>query len=89
MSYLFARCLRRCRGPFEFCAFVCVGHETPEYMFRVGVRGEEAAAAPTTTEYCTPCDMFNYDRALYSSPEEAAAASLLYKFFLRYTRYFT
>ena len=39
--------------------------------------------------YSTVQDRYNYDRVLYSSPEEAAAAQTLYKFFLRYTRYFT
>ena len=132
MSYLFAHCLRRCRGPFEFCAFVCVGHPTNEYLFRVGVPDPENEVPPCrgcnvrprgvvlhpcahlcicnqclmnlgVDPRCPQCDtpvtnfrqvtlgedMFNYDRVLYSSPEEAAAAQTLYKFFLRYTRYFT
>jgi hypothetical protein len=72
------------------------GHPTPEYLFRVGVSDPENEVPPCRgcnvrprSVMLHPCDMFNYDRVLYSSPEEAAAAQTLYKFFLRYTRYFT
>ena len=59
-----------------------------ETLARMRTKGQCLMKYPVPV-YSTVQDRYNYDRVLYSSPEEAAAAQTLYKFFLRYTRYFT